>query len=71
MSHYALISLYKDILNDGLKIKVDFTYGDINYVLRTYEEHGWWIFKTKEVIHSYTLKSNGHISQSNIIKKGF
>jgi len=73
MSHRALISLYRDVLDDGLKIEVAFMYGGkgINYALRTYKEHGWWIFKTKEMIHLYTLRPSGYITQSQIIKKGF
>jgi len=61
LSGFALGRLYNDILNEGKKIRVvkkDY-HGEDAFVVETYDEYGWWIFKTKSLRRTeYIFRDN-------------
>lgn len=47
--------IYKDVLENGMKIRVFDISRDGTCILETYRENGWWIFKRKNCIDRYKL----------------
>jgi len=55
---FALTRLYRDVLDDNRSIRV-VRHDDDEFVVETYEEYGWWIFKMKSPHRTkYIFKEN-------------
>jgi len=62
-----LTNLYRGVLDKGYKIRVYEKRPDGVYILETYTERGWWIFKTKDHQRVFILHpEEGTISQTTI-----